>query len=268
MGDIARASLDPIAEKTLYKLFGINAELLIDHAWGWEPTTIEQIRQYHPGSTSLSSGQVLKEPYPFEKGKLIVREMTELLVQDLIRRKAATKQMVLTIGYDHESLSVDVSGKDKNNTVYRTAKTGKLYTGKLTSDHYGRVIPAHAHGTGNLEQYTNSVRKIVAAVINLYEQITDPDLLIRRLTIAACNLIPESCIPEEEPEQLDLFTNYDMLEQQRKAEKEMDEKEQKIIRAVLSLQDRYGKNAVLKGMNFMEGGTTIERNGQIGGHKA
>ena len=268
MGDIARASLSPEKEAQLYKAFGINAELLIDHAWGVEPTTLEYIKQYRPSTNSMSSGQVLKEPYTYEKGELIVKEMTELLVQDLVRKQVVTKQLVLTIGYDRTSLTVDIPGRSIRDTVYSVAKTGKPYTGKITSDPYGRAAPGHAHGTGNIEKYTSSSRKITETVIELYRRITDPDLLIRRINIAACGLIPESRIPEDEPEQLDLFTDYTQLEAERQAEKEQDEKERRLLRATIMLKDRFGKNAVLKGMNFVEGGTTIERNGQIGGHKA
>ena len=268
MGDIARASTDPLSEELLYRTFGINAELLIDHAWGWEPTTIEHIKKYRPSSNSISSGQVLKEPYTFEKGRLIVREMTELLVQDLVRKCVVTKQMVLTISYDRESLTVDVPGRSIRDTVYAVARTGKIYKGKVTSDPYGRPNPAHAHGTGNLKKYTNSTRKIMDTVMALYDRITDPDLLIRRVNIAACGLIRERDIPDEAPQQLDFFTDYEEIEKQEKAERETDEKERRMLRAMLSIQDRYGKNAVLRGMNFIEGGTTIERNGQIGGHKA
>ncbi len=268
MGDIARASMISEREAQLYKVFGINAELLIDHAWGVEPTTIEYIKKYRPTANSLSSGQVLKEPYTYEKGELIVREMTELLVQDLVRKKVAAKQIVLTIGYDRTSLTVDIPGRTMRDTVYAVAKTGKIYAGTVTEDPYGRPQPRHSHGTGNTDRYTNSPRKIIKVAVELYKRITDPDLLIRRVTIAACNLIPESMIPEDEPEQLDLYTDYEQLEKERNAEKEKDEKERKLLRATLSLQDKFGKNAVLKGMNFVEGGTAKERNEQIGGHKA
>ena len=268
MGDIARASLNPETEALLYKILGINAELLIDHAWGWEPTTIEFIKSYRPSTNSLSSGQVLKEPYSFEKGKLIVREMTELLVQDLVRKELVTKQLVLTISYDRESLKIKAPGKTMNETVFTAAKTGKIYTGKVVPDAYGRPHPEHTHGTGNLEKYTSSARKITELISGLYEQITDPDLLIRRINIAACNLIHESMKPDNEPEQLDFFTDYEALEKERQYEREIEEKEKNIQKAMLSLQDKFGKNAVLKGMNYVEGGTTIERNGQIGGHKA
>lgn len=268
MGDIARASLIPAVEAQLYKTFGINAELLIDHAWGFEPTTIEYIKQYRPSTNSLSSGQVLKEPYSCEKAELIVREMTELLVQDLVRKKVVTKQIVMTIGYDRTSLTVDIPGKSIRDTVYAVSSTGKIYTGTVTADPYGRPNPKHTHGTGNIDKFTNSARKIMGVVVELYRRIIDPDLFIRRINIAACGLIPESAIPEDEPEQLDLFTDYTQLEIERQEEKAKEEKERKLIRATLSIKDRFGKNAVLKGMNFIEGGTTIERNGQIGGHRA
>ncbi len=268
MGDIARASLSDKKEEQLYKVFGINAELLIDHAWGFEPVSIEYIKKYRPNTNSLSSGQVLKEPYSYEKGELIIREMTELLVQDLVRKKLVTKQLVMTIGYDRTSITVYIPGKSMKDTVYIVTGTKKFYSGTVISDPYGRPQPKHSRGTGNIDNYTNSARKIMDVVIKLYKRITDPDLLIRRLNIAACELIPENMIPEDEPEQLDLFTNYAELEKERQAEKEKDEKERKLLRATIRLKDRFGKNAVLKGMNFVEGGTTIERNGQIGGHKA
>ena len=268
MGDIARASLSPAKEAALYKTFGINAELLIDHAWGWEPTTIKEIKAYRPSTNSLSSGQVLKEPYPYDKGKLIVREMTELLALDLVRKRLVTKQIVLTISYDRESLVILVPGKTMKDTVYAVAKTGVQYQGVVTPDAYGRPHPRHAHGTGNLEQYTNSTKKLIEAVLGVFERVVDPDLLIRRVNIAVCGLIPESQIPAEAPEQMDLFTDYEELDRKREEAKAKEAKERSIQRAVLALQDRYGKNAVLKGMNLSEGATTIERNGQVGGHKA
>lgn len=268
MGDIARYSLSPVCENALYKIFGINAELLIDHAWGWEPTTIEYIKSYRPSTNSLSSGQVLKEPYDYDKGRLIIREMTELLVLDLVQKGLVTKQIVLTIGYDREILMVKSAGKTIKDTVYAVRKTGQPYIGKITVDHYGRVIPKHAHGTGNLERYTNSTRRIMDVVMDVYTKIVDPDLLIRRLNISANYLIPEADIPVQTSEQLSLFTDYEQLQKERAREKAADEKERKIQTAVLSLQRRYGKNAVIKGMNLSEGATTIERNAQIGGHKA
>ena len=253
MGDVARASLDPVMENILYKTFGINAELIIDHAWGWEPVTVDVIKQYRPSTTSLSSGQVLHCPYDYEKGRLIVREMTELLVLDLVRKRVVTKQIVLDIGYDRESLVGD---------------RGKKYTGPVAMDHYGRLVPKHAHGTGNLDYYTSSTHAIMEAVLSVYDKVVHKDMLIRRVNIAACNLIPENEIPDDKPEQLDMFTDYEALDREKKARKAAEEKERKLQRVTLSIQDRFGKNAMLKGMNLVEGGTTIERNGQIGGHKA
>lgn len=266
MGDVAR--LSEKNEAALYNALGINAELLIDHAWGWEPTTIEAIKAYRPASNSLSSGQVLKEPYSFDKGRLIVQEMTELLVLDLVRKRLVTKKVELTIGYDRESLTVLVPGKTMRDTVYAVSKTGKEYRGAVTSDPYGRPHPKHAHGTGNIDRYTNSTRRIMKAVLGVYDRVVDPDLLIRRVNVAAVNLIDEQGIPEEVPVQLDLFTDYEELERQKAKEQVEDEKERKIQMATLKLQQKYGKNAILKGMNLLDGGTTIERNGQIGGHRS
>ena len=253
MGDVARASLDPFRENMLYKTFGINAELIIDHAWGWEPVTVDVIKKYRPSTNSISSGQVLHCPYDFGKGRLIVREMTELLVLDLVRKNVVTKQIVLDIGYDRESLE---------------GERGKKYSGPVAVDHYGRRVPRHAHGTGNIDHYTSSTQAIMEAVLSVYDRVVDKNLLIRRVNIAACNLIPETEIPEDKPEQLDMFTDYAALEQEKKARQIAEEKERRLQRVTLAIQDRFGKNAMLKGMNLMEGGTTIERNGQIGGHKA
>ena len=188
--------------------------------------------------------------------------MTELLVLDLVKKHLVTKQMVLTVSYDRESLKVKVPGKSFRDTVYEVSKTGKTYTGKVTLDYYGRPHPFHAHGTTNLDRCTSSSRRLVDAVMELYTRIVDSDLLIRRLNIAACNLKHESS--PEEPEQLSLFTDYTKQEEDKKA----DEKEKRLQKATLYLQEKFGKNAVLKGMNLQEGATTIERNGQVGGHKA
>ena len=266
MGDVARLSEQ--REDLLYKTFGINAELLIDHAWGWEPTTIPDIKGYRPQSSSLSSGQVLKEPYPFEKGRLIVQEMTELLVQDLVRQGQVTNKVELTIGYDRESLKVLVPGKGPGETVYAVAGTGERYTGKVGLDYYGRPSPKHAHGTGNLDRKTNSCRRIMKTMLELYDRVVDPRLLIRRVGIAAVALEEEKGETEPEIQQMDLFTDYEALEKQRTEEKKADERERRLQQATLALKDKYGKNALLKGMNFLEGGTTIERNAQIGGHRS
>ena len=259
MGDVARCSLgnpnEYYNEALLYKLFGINAELLIDHAWGWEPATIAEIKAYKPQKNSLGSGQVLHCAYTAEKAKLIVKEMTDLLVLDLVDKKLVTDQMVLTIGYDIDNLT-DPAIRNK-------------YHGEITTDHYGRQIPKHAHGTINLQKYTSSTMIIMKAVEELFDRIINRDLLVRRVNIVAARVVPESEVSDKPHfEQLDLFTDYAVLEQEREQEKKEREKEKKLQHAVLDIQKKYGKNAVLKGMNFEEGAMTRERNGQIGGHKA
>ena len=266
MGDVARLSVHN--EDALYKAMGINAELLIDHAWGWESTDIATIKSYTPETTSLSSGQVLKEPYTCEKGKLITREMTELLVLDMVRKAVVTKQVVLTIGYDRESLEVVKQGKTMTDSVYKVKTTGRTYTGKVSPDMYGRPHPNHAHDTGNIDHYTSSTEAIMEVMMTLYDRIVDPDLLIRRVGIAACNLIPETDIPAEGPEQMSLFVDYEALDKAKAERAAAEERERRLQRATLALQDRFGKNVLLKGMNYMDGGTTIERNEQIGGHRA
>ena len=253
LGDVARASLDPVSEDKLYKTFGINAELIIDHAWGWEPVTVADIKEYRPSTSSISSGQVLQCPYDFEKGRLIVREMTELLVLDLVRKHVVTKQIVLDVGYDRESLEDD---------------RGKKYNGPVVLDPYGRKIPKPTHGTGNIARYTSSTHAIMDAVLDVYDHVAHKDMLIRRVYIRACDLIPETDIPEEQPEQLDMFTDYETMKQEEEVRQLAEEKERRLQRVTLAIQDKFGKNAMLKGMNLLEGGTTIERNGQIGGHKA
>ena len=259
MGDIARCSVGKrgefYSEELLYKLLGVNAELLIDHAWGWEPCTIKEIKAYRPENNSLSSGQVLSQPYSYDKGLLIVREMTDLLVLDLVDKGLVADQMVLTVGYDIECLT--------------NPEIRKKYRGPVTEDRYGRSVPKSAHGSINLGEATSSTETIMKAVTELYERIVNKDLLIRRAYVVANHVIPKKNIPkEEEYEQLDLFTDYEekLRLEEEKARKE--DKEQRIQKAVLSIKKKYGKNAVLKGMNFEEGGTTIERNRQVGGHKA
>ena len=260
MGDVARLSMKN--ESVLYNAMGVNAELLIDHAWGWEPTRIRDIKVYKPEETSISSGQVLSEPYDSEKAKLIVREMTELLSMDLVRRGVVTRKVTLTVVYDRASLIPD------GGNHYLVAKTGKPYKGKVKPDPYGRPHPEHAHGTGAIDRWTSSTRRVMAAMTELYDRIIDPDLYIRRIYVAACNLKPEDRIPEEEPVQLDLFTDYAALEKRKEAEDAADRKEKKLQKAALAMQEKFGKNAILKGMNLQEGATTIQRNGQIGGHRA
>ncbi len=248
MGDIARVSIQN--EELLYKLFGINAELLIDHAWGWEPVTIKQIKAYKPTTNSISSGQVLHCPYDYEQTKLIVKEMTELLTLDLVEKNLVTNQLVLTVGYDIENL-ID-------------PYISNSYKGEITIDRYGRKIPKHAHGTINLDHKTASTKIIMEATMKLYERIMNKQLLVRRINITANNVVDEETAKKEKPfEQIDLFTNY-----QEKVKKTQEEKtEKELQKAMIDIKKRYGKNAILKGMNLQEGGTTIERNGQIGGHK-
>ncbi len=259
MGDIARCSVgsdrDYHNEELLYQMFGVNAELLIDHAWGWEPATIAQIKAYKPETNSVSSGQVLHCPYDAEKGKLIVREMTDLLVLDLVEKKLVTDQMVLTIGYDIDNLT--------------NPEIRKNYKGQIITDHYGRKVPKHANGSANLKRQTSSTRIITDAVMELYDRIVDPGLLIRRVTIAANHLVDETqAAAKEQFEQLDLFTDYAALERERKEEEERLSRERKLQEAMLSIKKKFGKNAILKGMNLQEGATAMERNHQIGGHKA
>ena len=259
MGDIARCSIgaprDYYNEELLYKLFGINAELLIDHAWGWEPTTMELIKAYKPSANSIGSGQVLQCPYDFEKGKLIVREMTDLLVLDLVEKHLVTNQMVLTVGYDIESLS--------------NPEIRKKYKGEITIDGYGRSVPKHAHGTANLKKQTSSTKQILDAVTELYDRIVNRDLLVRRINITANNVVDETKARETAGyEQLSLFTDYEAEEKKQEDEAAAREKERKLQEAMLSVKKRYGKNAMLKGMNLQEGAMTVERNNQIGGHKA
>ena len=254
MGDVALCS--ERNEDLLYKLFGKNAELLIDHAWGWEPTTIEAIKAYRPSSNSLSSGQVLHCPYEPQKAKLVVREMTDLLVLDLVDKGLVTDQMVLTVGYDIENLT-------------DPARRAKYY-GTVEKDPYGREIPKQAHGSINLDGYTSSTRKIMCAVSELFDRIVDKNLLVRRMYVVANHVLPEADAPKKNDGvvQLDLFTDYAAEEEKRKAEDAALERERKIQKAALAIKKKYGKNAILKAMNLEEGATAKDRNAQIGGHKA
>ena len=266
MGDVARLSVQD--EDALYKAFGINAELLIDHAWGWEPTVISTIKSYQPQSNSLSSGQVLMEPYHAVDAKLIVREMTELLALDLVRKGLVTKKVELNIGYDRTAIRYEYKGATIRESTFLVSGTGRRYQGVVTLDFYGRPHPKHAHGTGNIDRWTSSTHRIMDVMMKLFDDTVDPDLTIRRIVIAACGLIPEDEIPPEAPEQMNLFTDYAALEKQRAAEDAADEKERRLQKATLQLQERFGKNSVLKGMNLLKKGTTILRNQQIGGHNA
>ena len=243
MGDVARCSVRN--EDLLYRLFGKNAETLIDHAWGWEPTTIKDIKAYRPSAKSLGSGQVLHCPYTSDKARLVVREMTDLLALDLVDKGLVTNQLVLTVGYDIENLT----------------DPARQYTGAVVKDHYGRQIPKHAHGTANLEAYTSSSKVILQAMTELYDRIVDPRLLIRRLNVVANNVVLETEAPGVGEEQLDLFRDAE-------AERAAQEREKRLQQAVIGLKKKFGKNAVLKGMNLEDGATARDRNSQIGGHRA
>lgn len=251
MGDVALYSEK--FEDNLYKEFGVIAELIIDHAWGWEPCTIEDTRAYRPTSSSISSGQVLMRPYAHGEAAIVVREMTDLLTLDLVRKGLVTDQMVLTLGYE--------SVKDP----------GELpdYDGEITLDRYGRYTPKHAHGTANIGRQTSSTRLITDAVMDLYERIADPGLMIRRITVCANRTVSEEeAAANEKYEQLDLFTDHDALERSRLEEDKLLEKEKALQLATLNIKSKYGKNAILKGTNFLDGSTARERNAQVGGHKA
>ena len=253
MGKIARCSLRN--EELLYNLFGVNAELLIDHAWGWEPCTMEAVKAYRPETNSLSHGQVLQSAYDCKKTRVVVQEMADAIALELVDKRLVTNQLVLTISYDSESLS---------NPQIRAK-----YHGPVTTDYYGRQVPKHAHGTANLERMTSSSRLITEAVMSLYDRIINPDLLVRRINLTTNNVVEESKASEHNtPIQLDLFTDYEELERKRNEEKAALEKERKMQEAVLSIKKRFGKNAILKGLNYEEGATAKERNQQIGGHKA
>jgi len=251
MGKIAQTSLQH--EDFLYSLFGVNAELLIDHAWGYEPCTMDMIKAYKPESNSLSSGQVLKSPYDFTKAKVVVQEMADAIALDLVAKHKVTDQLVLTIGYDTESLTnLEIRAK---------------YHGEVHIDHYGRQVPKHAQGTANLKMQTSSSMLIMQAIVELYDRIVNPDLLIRRINIATNHVVDEdSAKHNANIQQLDLFTDYEELMNKKQLEQQALDKERKIQDARLAIKQRFGKNAILKGLNFEEGATAIDRNAQIGGH--
>ena len=245
MGDIAKCSV--VDEDKLYKLFGVNAELLIDHAWGWEPCTIKDIKSYKPSNNSLTSGQVLHCAYNYEKTKLVVKEMADQIALDLVKKKLVTKQIVLTLGYDIENLRDEDIMKD--------------YHGEVVRDRYGRMVPKSAHGTINLEHLTSAASKIREATEELYDRIVNRHLLIKRINLVVCNVVREE-EQMKEVRQYDLFTDYQQVERDR--EKELEE--EKVQNIMLEIKNKYGKNAILKGMNLVEGATIRDRNQQIGGH--
>ncbi len=259
MGDIARCSIgkstDYYNEELLYKLFGINAELLIDHAWGYEPCTMEDVKAYKPETNSISSGQVLHCPYEFDKARLVVKEMTDLMVLDLVDKGLVTNQIVLTIGYDIENMT------DKNRS--------QSYKGTVTTNYYGKKVPKPAHGTTNLPKQTSSTTLITNAVMELYDKIVNKKLLIRRINIVANKLVDEHSVKNvNKYEQLDLFTDYEILKKQREKENAESEREKRMQNTILDIKKKFGKNAILKGMNLQKGATAKDRNNQIGGHKA
>ena len=254
MGKLARLSVNN--EDFLYKLFGVNAELLIDHAWGWEPCTIEAVKAYRPETNSFSSGQVLQEPYTFKKARVVIQEMAEGMAIDLVSKRMVTDQLVLTVGYDAECLTRPEI-RDK-------------YHGEITTNYYGKAVPKHAHGTSNFDKPTSSSRLIMEAAAALFDQLVNPDLLIRRLNLCVNHVVPESTVAQQpaQPQQLDLFTDYEVIEKQRQQEQARLDKERRLQEAQLRIKNRFGKNAILRGLNYEEGATAKDRNKQIGGHKA
>ena len=256
MGDVARCSIgkpnEYYNEELLYRMFGINAELLIDHAWGWEPCRMQDIKAYRPETNSVCSGQVLQCPYSFEKARLVVREMVEAVALDLLEKKLVTDQLTLTVGYDIENTA------------------GGTYHGEIVADRYGRKIPKHAHGTANLPRKTSSARSITDAVLGVYDAKVNPKLSIRRLTITANRLVGEDTAQQEPeaPVQFNLFDNVEVQEQRLQEEEAKLKRERKIQEAMLDIKKKFGKNAILNGGSYLDGATAKERNKQIGGHKA
>ena len=253
MGKVARQSVKN--EELLYRLFGVNAELLIDHAWGWEPCTMDMVKAYKPENNSFSNGQVLQSAYDFKKARVVVQEMAENMALDLVSKRLVTDQIILTVGYDRESLTnPDIRGR---------------YHGEVTTDYYGRQVPKHAHGTANLSRQTSSTKLITEAIVDLFDRIVNKDLLVRRLNLTVNHVVnEEEANRRTTPTQLDLFTDYEELARQQEAEKAELDKERRIQEAQLAIKQRFGKNAILRGLNFEEGATAKERNEQIGGHKA
>ena len=259
MGDVARCSIgtpaDYYNEELLYQLFGVNAELLIDHAWGYEPVTMADIKAYKPEAKSVGSGQVLTCPYEFDKARTVAWEMADQLALDLVGQRLVTNQLTLTVGYDIENL--------------RDTERRKRYHGTVTTDRYGRQIPKHAHGTANLEEYTASSKRITSAVLELFDRIVDKALLIRRMYVTANRVTGEDSVPKEPTmEQLDLFTDYEAVRVKKEAEAAELAREKKLQETMLNIKHKYGKNAILKGINLMDGATAADRNNRIGGHKA
>lgn len=254
MGKLARLSVTN--DEFLYKLFGVNAELIIDHAWGWEPVTMDYIKAYKPDNNSLGNGQVLQCPYTVEKAKVVVKEMADNIALELLDKHLVGSQVVLTIGYDRESLT--------------DPKIRQQYHGEVTTDWYGRPVPKHAHGTEKLERPTSSSRLITEAVMRIFNRVVNPILLVRRINVTVLNVVSEEMAKKngEQPVQLDLFTDYDKQKKEQERKNSALEKERRLQEATLKIKKEFGKNALLKGLNFADGATQRERNNQIGGHRA
>ena len=253
MGKLARMSVKN--EGLLYRLFGVNAELLIDHAWGWEPCTMEAVKAYRPETNSFSSGQVLQSPYDCKKARVVIHEMADQMALKLVANRLVAGQVIVSVGYDRESLAnPEISAK---------------YHGEVVTDHYGRQVPKHVHGTANLDRQTSSSKLITKAVLDVYDRVVNKDLLIRRLNITVNHVVDETSVNSKKmPEQLNLFTDYEALREKERKEQAALDKERRVQEAQLAIKQRYGKNAILKGLNFEDGATAKERNEQIGGHKA
>ena len=254
MGKLARMSVQN--EGLLYRMFGVNAELLIDHAWGWEPCTMEAVKAYRPETNSFSSGQVLQEPYTFQKARVVIQEMAEGMALGLVSKRLVTDQLVLTVGYDAESLT--------------RPEIREKYHGEITTNSYGKAVPKHAHGTFNFDKPTSSSRLIMDGATDLFEHCVNPDLLIRRLNLTTNHVVSEASVAAQEtsPRQLDLFTDYEALDKLHQEEQAKLDKERRMQEVQLKIKQRFGKNAILRGLNFEEGATAKERNEQIGGHRA
>ena len=254
MGRLARMSEQN--EELLYKLFGVNAELLIDHAWGWEPCTIADVKAYRPETNSFSSGQVLQEPYTFQKARVVIQEMAEGMALDLVAKRMVTDQLVLTVGYDAECLT--------------RPDIRDLYHGEITTNYYGKLVPKHAHGSLRFDKPTSSSRLLMNGAAELFDRHVNPNLLIRRLNLCVNHVVPESTLAQQpaQPQQLDLFTDYETLERQQQEEQARLDKERRLQEAQLKIKQRFGKNAILRGLNYSEGATAKVRNAQIGGHRA
>lgn len=255
MGDVARQSLRN--DELLYKLFGVNAELLIDHAWGWEPCTMAHIKAYRPTSKSLSRGQVLHQAYNVTQARVVMREMVDEMALTLLDKRLLTNQLVIDVGYDRESINLP--------------DFWQVYHGEIVADHYGRSVPRPARATANLADNTSSAHLMAEAVMRAFDEVVNPHLLVRRMNLTANHVVTEqyaSSKARSRVVQLDLFTDYEQLERERAAERERLERERRVQQTMLNIKKTFGKNAILKGLNFADGATTIERNSQIGGHKA